>query len=100
MTPIFTLVLVFIAQILGYFFFYNKGIKGWRYALFVVLLALCFLILPNYFINLYFNKKNASDARCGMVDFGIFLFFWMYGIGGMLLIHLLFWLGNKVKWRK
>jgi len=100
MTPLISLILVFIIQIIGYIFFYRKGIKGWRYALFVVLLLLCILILPGAFISAYFNNDELNNPRCGMVDLGMYMFFWMFGVGGLLLIHLLFWGVNKLKGRK
>lgn len=97
MTPLISLILVFITQIIGYIFFYSKGIKGWRYVLFVILLFLCILVLPDYFIRLYRPKDGLDSTRCGMVDLDVFLFFWMYGVSGAILTHVLFWLGYKIK---
>lgn len=95
MTPIISLILVLIVQIIGYVFFYKKGIKGWRYALFLPLLFIMMVVLPPVFVEKLYPMDEFSSSRCGMVDLGVYLFFILYGVVGLLLIHLVFWVGNK-----
>ncbi|MCC9044331.1 hypothetical protein LNQ81_16785 [Myroides sp. M-43] len=95
MTPIISLILVLIIQIIGYIFFYKKGIKGWRYALFLPLLFIMMVVLPPIFVERLYPMDEFSSNRCGMVDLGVYLFFIMYGVIGLVFVHLIFWVGNK-----
>lgn len=95
LNPLVTIISVLVVQILGYLIFYKKGIKRWRYALFALVFFLFLIVFPSVFVSKLCPIDELSGSRCGMVDLGIYLFFWFIGIGGMLVIHLLFWASNK-----
>ncbi|WP_121965134.1 hypothetical protein [Myroides sp. N17-2] len=92
MTPVISLILVLIIQIMGYIFFYKMGIKGWRYVLLVLLLVICVEYLPNYFISKVCIEREPGyymDAPEPYFFFGI-------SAGGLVVLtHLTFWAINR-----
>ncbi|MEK6493352.1 hypothetical protein [Myroides odoratimimus] len=100
LNPLVTIILVLVVQILGYLIFYKKGGKQWRYVLFALVFFLFLIVLPSVFVSKLYPIDEFSSSRCGMVDLGVYLFFWFIGIGGMLVIHLLFLALNKFFYSK
>lgn len=95
MFHIYVLVAVLLIQSVSYYWFYKKGKKGWRYFLFAILVLLCLIVLPMTFIfTQNDNTPEGGHLRCGTVDVMFFHFFFIYGIGGLVIIHLGYYIWN------
>ena len=63
---------------------YGEGRRVKRGAVGATLIVLHGAVFPDYFI-----PRDMPEGGCGMPVFGVYMAFWIFGIGSAVLIHLL-----------
>jgi hypothetical protein len=76
-------------QILSYIILDKYGLRDWKYFILGLLLISNIFVLPRYF----FPDLPKDEPRCGMPELMSTLFFWIFGCGVTILIHVTYLLG-------
>lgn len=100
MLAIVPILLITLLQILGYLYLDQKGWSHWKLSFPLLFIPLyIFVIGPIYVSYYYVPLKENVEFGCGMPVFSMFIFFVVFGLSGLLLTHVLYWVISKVKKR-
>ena len=96
MTPIHVFILMFTLQVCGYILLDKNNLSKWKYLLLAIGLILDFFVLPDYFMPEY----KEGELRCGMPVLGLYLAFWIFGGGSIILTHIVYLIVKKISKEK
>ncbi|MDR0229210.1 MAG: hypothetical protein LBI72_09125 [Flavobacteriaceae bacterium] len=90
--PLIVLLLVLLIQIGCNIIGYSKGFRYYRWGVTVFLLISCIAVFPYYFSHRRAFETVADEVayKCGNEYLGIYIAFYIFGVGGILVINLLF----------
>lgn len=82
-----------VVQLAAYIYLDRKKLSGWKYVLLIVLLVLnCFIFPEFYYPEVVPGREGMS---CGLSIVPIYLAFILFGGGGAVLLHLIYWMIRK-----
>ena len=92
--PIIVLIAIcLVLQLSVYLYLDRKKLSRWKYLLLIVLLVLNCFVFPGFY---YPEISPEAGMACGLAIVPIYFAFIVFGAGGAVVLHLIYWLIRKI----